>query len=95
MALSKDSKDVEKAHDQSQPESGIQPDLFEENFKELKKWVDVKSSKYGTLLVLRERRSGRLGTALKVFFFIIHVHLLSVRIMELYVSRLQKNIYCS
>jgi tripeptidyl-peptidase-2 len=40
-------------------------DKFEENFKELKKWVDVKNSKYGTLLVTRERRSGRLGTALK------------------------------
>ena len=40
--------------------------LFEENFKELKKWVDVKSSKYGTLLVIREQRSGRLGSALKV-----------------------------
>lgn len=71
LALSKDSKNVEKAHDQSQPESGIQPDLFEENFKELKKWVDVKSSKYGTLLVLRERRSGRLGTALKALNDII------------------------
>ncbi|XP_037496420.1 tripeptidyl-peptidase 2 isoform X2 [Jatropha curcas] len=45
---------------------GGQQDLFEENFKELRKWVDVKSSKYGTLLVIRERRCGRLGTALKV-----------------------------
>jgi len=43
-------------------------DLFEENFKELKKWVDVKSPKYGILLVTRERRAQRLGTALKVFF---------------------------
>jgi hypothetical protein len=67
LASSKDAKDVDKAHDQSQSDSGIQPDLFEENFKELQSWVDVKSSKYGTLLVLRERRSGRLGTALKVF----------------------------
>ncbi|XAR53659.1 Tripeptidyl-peptidase II [Bertholletia excelsa] len=50
--------------DQSVPES--HPDPFEENFKELKKWVDVKSSKYGTLFVIRERRCGRLGTALKV-----------------------------
>ncbi|KAL8148295.1 hypothetical protein AgCh_005606 [Apium graveolens] len=41
-------------------------DLFEENFKELMKWVELKNSKYGTLLVLREQRSGRLGTALKV-----------------------------
>lgn len=30
------------------------------------KWVELKNSKYGTLLVLRERRNGRLGTALKV-----------------------------
>lgn len=41
-------------------------DKFEENFKELQKWVDIKSSKYGTLYVLRERRTGRTGTALKV-----------------------------
>ncbi|CAA7390916.1 unnamed protein product [Spirodela intermedia] len=40
--------------------------LFEENFKELKKWVDVKSSKYGMLSVIRERKSGRIGTALKI-----------------------------
>lgn len=44
-------------------------DLFEDNFKELKNWVEVKSSKFGTLLVRRERRCKRLGTALKVFFF--------------------------
>lgn len=43
-----------------------QPDLFEENFRELKKWVDIKSSKYCLLLVIHEERSGRLGTALKV-----------------------------
>ncbi|XVF50835.1 hypothetical protein PTKIN_Ptkin04bG0135800 [Pterospermum kingtungense] len=46
--------------------SDIPSDLFEQNFKELMKWVDLKSSKYGTLSVLRERRCGRLGTALKV-----------------------------
>ncbi|KAJ6876302.1 tripeptidyl-peptidase 2-like isoform X2 [Populus alba x Populus x berolinensis] len=40
-------------------------DLFEDNFKGLQKWVDAKSSKYGTLVVLRERRRGRLGAALK------------------------------
>lgn len=45
-------------------------DLFEENFKELKKWADVKSSKYGLLSVIRERQSGRLGTALKVGDFL-------------------------
>uniref|UniRef100_A0A0E0K3A0 tripeptidyl-peptidase II n=1 Tax=Oryza punctata TaxID=4537 RepID=A0A0E0K3A0_ORYPU len=41
-------------------------DAFEENYKELIKWVDAKSTKYGSLTVLRERRCGRLGTALKV-----------------------------
>ncbi|KAF5457840.1 hypothetical protein F2P56_021917 [Juglans regia] len=61
---SSDAKDVDKTSD-------IRPDVFEENFKELKRWVDVKSSKYGTLLVLHERRSGRLGTALKVLNDII------------------------
>jgi len=30
------------------------------------KWVDAKSGNYGTLCVLRERRCGRPGTALKV-----------------------------
>ncbi|KAI4384768.1 hypothetical protein MLD38_002876 [Melastoma candidum] len=44
----------------------LPPGLFDENFKELKKWVDVKTSKHGTLLVLSEKRHGRLGTALKV-----------------------------
>ncbi|RXI08399.1 hypothetical protein DVH24_022543 [Malus domestica] len=52
----------EKIEDPLKPGS----DLFESNFKELQKWVEVKSSKYGTLSVLREKRSGRLGTALKV-----------------------------
>ncbi|KAK4492767.1 hypothetical protein RD792_000087 [Penstemon davidsonii] len=46
--------------------TGHPPDLFEENFKELKQWVDIKSSKYGTLFVIHERRKGRLGNALKV-----------------------------
>lgn len=32
------------------------------------KWVDAKSAKYGTLTVLREKRCGRPGTALKVCF---------------------------
>lgn len=41
-------------------------DIFEENYKELIKWVDAKSAKYGTLTVLREKRCGRPGTALKV-----------------------------
>ncbi|KAK1289335.1 hypothetical protein QJS10_CPB18g01565 [Acorus calamus] len=43
-----------------------QPDKFEENFKELKKWVDIKLLKYRMLVVVRERRCKRLGTALKV-----------------------------
>ncbi|KAF8379520.1 hypothetical protein HHK36_028958 [Tetracentron sinense] len=58
--------DLDRAADEPVRDSVTQPDLFEENFKELKKWVDVKSSKYGMLLVIRERRCGRLGTALKV-----------------------------
>ncbi|KAG0483011.1 hypothetical protein HPP92_011095 [Vanilla planifolia] len=40
-------------------------DSFEENFKELKKWVDVKSPSYGLLFVTHERLFKRLGTALK------------------------------
>ncbi|CAI9092237.1 OLC1v1027429C3 [Oldenlandia corymbosa var. corymbosa] len=48
------------------PQTEAQLDPFEENFKELKKWADVKSSKYGILSVMRERRGRRLGTALKV-----------------------------
>ncbi|GLT35948.1 hypothetical protein SLA2020_103570 [Shorea laevis] len=66
MAATEDTKDAGKTDDQSALGSGTHPDLFEENFKELKKWVDVKSTKYGTLFVLREKRGGRLGTALKV-----------------------------
>ncbi|KAG0483009.1 hypothetical protein HPP92_011093 [Vanilla planifolia] len=41
-------------------------DSFEENFKELKKWVDVKSPSYCLLFVTHERLFKRLGTALKV-----------------------------
>lgn len=77
LASSKDAKDVDKTHDQSQSDSGVRPDLFEDNFKELQRWVDVKSSKYGTLLVLRERRSGRLGTALKVFSSFLFIYCVS------------------
>lgn len=55
--------------EQSKDDDGIHPDLFEENFNELKKWVDVKCTKYGILLVTNERRNQRLGTALKVFSF--------------------------
>lgn len=55
-----------KADTQPVTVSDVESDLFEKNFKELKKWVDVNSSRYGKLSVLRERRLGRLGTALKV-----------------------------
>ncbi|GAB2265195.1 tripeptidyl-peptidase II Tpp2 [Dionaea muscipula] len=57
--------------DEDSGKSDAQADLFEENLKELRKWVDVKSSKYGTLLVIREKRSERFGTALKVLNDII------------------------
>lgn len=59
-------KKERKAKDGASDESATAQDLFEATFKEFRKWVDVKSSKYGTLTVIRERRSGRLGTALKV-----------------------------
>lgn len=73
------SKDVDKATEGAKEDMGNKQskddhghgDLFEENFKELKKWVDVKSAKYGILLVKRERRAQRLGTALKVLSDII------------------------
>lgn len=51
---------------EKEDEGSCQKDKFEENFKELTKWVDVKSSKFGTLTVLREKRLSRLGSALKV-----------------------------
>ncbi|PHT87251.1 hypothetical protein T459_09357 [Capsicum annuum] len=57
---------ADKAESQVALESDVQSDMFEENFKELKKWADLKSSKYGILSVLRERHHERLGTALKV-----------------------------
>ncbi|KAL4191574.1 hypothetical protein AMTRI_Chr07g81290 [Amborella trichopoda] len=66
-ALSKEAEeDSGKTLTESGHESGDTADSFEENFKELKKWVDVKSSKYALLLVTQERRCGRPGTALKV-----------------------------
>lgn len=55
--------------DEQSKDDCIHPDLFDENFKELKKWVDVKCTKYGILLVTHEKRSQRTGTALKVFSF--------------------------
>ncbi|XP_045813598.1 tripeptidyl-peptidase 2-like isoform X2 [Trifolium pratense] len=57
--------------DEQSKDDVIHPDLFDENFKELKKWVDVKCTKYGILLVKHERRSQRLGIALKVLTDII------------------------
>ncbi|XP_073032784.1 LOW QUALITY PROTEIN: tripeptidyl-peptidase 2 [Primulina eburnea] len=59
-------KVVDKEDTQAASDSSGQSVLFEENFKELQKWVDMKSSKYGTLSVIRERRKGCLGTAVKV-----------------------------
>ena len=66
-------KVVDEEGNQGASETDAKSDLFEDNFKELKKWVDVKSSKYGTLVVIRERRSGRLGTALKVLLFFLRM----------------------
>ncbi|KAH0827273.1 hypothetical protein HID58_090586 [Brassica napus] len=57
---------IENLKGEKEDEGSCQKDKFEENFKELTKWVDVKSSKFGTLTVLREKRLSRLGTALKV-----------------------------
>ncbi|KAJ8437226.1 hypothetical protein Cgig2_012495 [Carnegiea gigantea] len=65
-SLKGERKVVEGAGDQVATPSDSGQDLFEATYKELRKWVDVKSSKYGTITVIRERRSGRLGSALKV-----------------------------
>ncbi|KMT16382.1 hypothetical protein BVRB_3g055270 [Beta vulgaris subsp. vulgaris] len=53
-------------NDQVATPSNAQQDSFEATYKELRKWADVKASKYGTLSVIREIRSNRPGTALKV-----------------------------
>ncbi|XLR58152.1 hypothetical protein S83_008824, partial [Arachis hypogaea] len=59
-------KGAKKDEDKSSDQSTHNPYLFEENFRELKKWVDVESPKYGILLVVTcEKRAQRLGTALK------------------------------
>ena len=58
------SKEAEKTVDSG---SEVLLERFEDTFKELQKWVEVKSSKYGILSVTREKHHGRLGTALKVF----------------------------
>ena len=55
-----------QAGDQVETISDAEQDLFESTYKELRKWVDVKSSRYGIISVIRERRSRRLGLALKV-----------------------------
>ncbi|ESQ55302.1 hypothetical protein EUTSA_v10024222mg [Eutrema salsugineum] len=59
-------EDLKVEKEEEREEESSQKDRFEENFKELTKWVDVKSSKFCTLTVLREKRLSRLGTALKV-----------------------------
>ncbi|GLT31182.1 hypothetical protein SLA2020_059350 [Shorea laevis] len=49
-------KDPVKTNDPSSLVSSTHPGLFEGNFTDLKKWVDVKSFfRYGTLFVLQER----------------------------------------
>ncbi|XP_074282195.1 tripeptidyl-peptidase 2 [Silene latifolia] len=65
-SLKAEIKSPDAVSDQAAMSNDTQEDLFEPTYKELRKWVDVKSSKYGILSVIRERRSGRLGTALKV-----------------------------
>ncbi|ONK71943.1 uncharacterized protein A4U43_C04F14000 [Asparagus officinalis] len=66
LALAEIGSKVEQAPaEESKEMLSEQSDQFEENFKEIKKWVDIKSPKYGMLLVVRERRNGRLGMALK------------------------------
>ncbi|GAB2228969.1 hypothetical protein Droror1_Dr00023103 [Drosera rotundifolia] len=50
---------TDKVNGEESGEPVVKDDLFEENFKEPRKWADVKSSKYRTLSVIRERRSGR------------------------------------
>ncbi|KAL1319371.1 tripeptidyl-peptidase 2 isoform X1 [Arachis ipaensis] len=67
-----DTEGAKKDEDKSGDQSTHDPDLFEENFRELKKWVDVKTPKYGILLVTREKRAQRLGTALKALLDLIH-----------------------
>ncbi|KAK9724622.1 hypothetical protein RND81_05G087400 [Saponaria officinalis] len=66
LSLKAETKDMDKQSNQVAVSSDKQEESFEQTYKELRKWVDVKSSKYGILSVIRERRSGRLGTALKV-----------------------------
>ena len=44
----------------------IEQDLFEATYNELRKWVDEMSLKYGTIPIIHERHSERLGSALKV-----------------------------
>eukprot|EP00250_Pteridium_aquilinum_P012313 c20649_g1_i1 orf=679-4899(-) len=50
----------------SADESGPQDNRFEETYRELRKWVDISSTKYSLLTVIHEKRAGRLGTAIKV-----------------------------
>lgn len=58
----------------SKPESSSEmststTDELEQTFAELRKWADTSSSKYLLLTVKREKRVGRLGSALKVSNF--------------------------
>lgn len=63
------SSDATSPQDERLPSSDAtspQDDRFEETYLELRKWVDISSTKYSLLTVIRERRAGRLGTAMKV-----------------------------
>lgn len=59
------------AEEKVQASSSVAPttDSFEETYAELRKWADVTSPKYLLLAVKREKRAGRLGSALKVCNF--------------------------
>lgn len=46
-----------------------EPDKFEETYAELRKWADTNMPKYLLLTVKREKRAGRLGSALKVCIY--------------------------
>ncbi|KAI5070002.1 hypothetical protein GOP47_0014345 [Adiantum capillus-veneris] len=46
--------------------SAASDDSFEETYLELRKWIDISSTRYSLLKVIHEKRAGRFGTALKV-----------------------------
>lgn len=74
-----------KKEDEGEEESS-QKDKFEENYKELTKWVDVKSSKFCTLTVLREKRLSRPGTALKVNTHLSHLQIQQEKLQMVFLT---------